>query len=249
MHPNRGSGSRWRPSQELVVLVCYTTALYMTVVDNTIIYTALPSVARDFHSSLADAQWVTLSDVLTLALMIPLSGWIGDRFGTRRVFLLALALFTGASALCGLSGSLPLLVIFRVIQGVLSGGSIIPVGQAMLFRTFPPERRAHATGMVLLGTSLGPAAGPLLGGVLTTYLSWRLVLFCQRAVRRHRADHRAAVPGRAPRAGRGLLDMAGFLLAGGGLALVLYALSQAPQRGWATRSSSAPVRSVWPRWP
>src|SRR5580704_12904833 len=67
---------RWRPSQELVVLVCYTVALYMTVVDNTIIYTALPSVARDFHSSLADAQWVTLSYVLTLALMIPLSGWI-----------------------------------------------------------------------------------------------------------------------------------------------------------------------------
>jgi EmrB/QacA subfamily drug resistance transporter len=222
---------RWRPGQELVVLVCYTVALYMTVVDNTIIYTALPSVARDFHSSLADAQWVTLSYVLTLALMIPLSGWIGDRFGTRRIFLLALALFTGASALCGLSGSLPLLVIFRVIQGV-GGGLIIPVGQAMLFRTFPPERRAHATGMVLLGTSLGPAAGPLLGGVLTTYLSWRWCFFVNVPFGTialiigllFLAEHRE------PAAGR--LDMAGFLLAGGGLALVLYALSQAPQRGW-----------------
>src|SRR5580704_10907489 len=173
----------------------------MTVVDNTIIYTALPSLARDFHAPLADAQWVTLSYVLTLALMIPLSGWIGDRFGTRRIFLLALALFTGASALCGLSGSLPLLVIFRVIQGV-GGGLIIPVGQAMLFRTFPPERRAHATGMVLLGTSLGPAAGPLLGGVLTTYLSWRWCFFVNVPFGTI-ADHRAAVPGRAPRAGRG----------------------------------------------
>ena len=134
--------TRWRPSQELVVLVCYTTALYMTVVDNTIIYTALPSVARDFHASLADAQWVTLAYLLTLAMMSPSSGWIGDRFGTRRTFLLALALFTGASALCGLSGSLPQLVIFRVIQGV-GGGLIIPVGQAMLFRAFPPARRAR----------------------------------------------------------------------------------------------------------
>ncbi len=222
---------RWRPSQELVVLVCYTVALYMTVVDNTIIYTALPSVARDFHSSLADAQWVTLSYVLTLAMMIPSSGWIGDRFGTRRTFLTALALFTGASALCGLSGSLPLLVIFRVVQGI-GGGLIIPVGLAMLFRTFPPERRARATGLVLLGTSLGPAAGPLLGGVLTTYLSWRWCFFVNVPFGTiilvigllFLAEHRE------PAAGR--LDIAGFVLAGGGLALVLYALSQSPVQGW-----------------
>src|SRR6516165_2608945 len=75
---------RWRPSQELVVLVTYTVGLYMTIVDNTIIYTALPSLARDFHASLASAQWVTLSYLLILALMVPSSGWIGDRFGTRR---------------------------------------------------------------------------------------------------------------------------------------------------------------------
>ncbi len=111
-------------------------ALYMTVVDSTIIYTALPSLARDFHSSLDAAQWVTLSYLLSLAVVVPSSGWIGDRFGTRRTFLIALVLFTGASVLCGLSGSLTQLVIFRVIQGV-GGGLIIPVGQAMLFRTFP----------------------------------------------------------------------------------------------------------------
>jgi len=223
--------TRRRPSQELVVLVCYTVALYMTVVDNTIIYTALPSVARDFHSSLADAQWVTLSYVLALALMIPSSGWIGDRFGTRRTFLTALLLFTAASAACGLSGSLPLLVIFRVFQGV-GGGLIIPVGLAMLFRTFPPERRARATGLVLLGTSLGPAAGPLLGGVLTTYLSWRWCFFVNVPFGviilviglLFLTEHRE------PAAGQ--LDLAGFVLAGGGLALVLYALSESPARGW-----------------
>ena len=117
---------RWRPSQEVVVLVTYTTALYMSVVDNTIIYTALPSLARDFHQPLSAAQWVTLSYVLTLAVMIPSSGWIGDQFGTRRTFLTALALFTAASAACGLSGSLAQLVIFRVLQGV-GGGLIVPV--------------------------------------------------------------------------------------------------------------------------
>ena len=222
---------RWRPSQELVVVVTYTVGLYMTVVDNTIIYTALPSLARDFHVSLDAAQWVTLSYLLTLAVVIPSSGWIGDRFGTRRTFLLALVLFTGASALCGLSGSLIQLVIFRVIQGV-GGGLIIPVGQAMLFRTWPPARRARAAGLVALGTSLGPATGPLLGGILTTYLSWRWCFFVNVPFGTivliigvlFLAEHRE------PAAGR--LDLPGFLLAGGGLVLVLYALSQAPVRGW-----------------
>ena len=231
---NRAMGGyviRWRPSQELVVLVSYAVGLYMSSVDNTIIYTALPTVARDFHEPLAAAQWVTLSYLLALAMMIPSSGWIGDRFGTRRTYLAALMLFTGASALCGLSGSLPQLVIFRVIQGA-GAGLIIPVGQAMLFRTFPPERRARAVGMVLLGLSLGPAVGPVLGGVLTTFLSWRWCFFINvpsgTAVLiiglLFLAEHRE------PAAGR--LDIPGFVLAGGGLALVLYALSQAPVRGW-----------------
>ena len=139
---------RWRPRQELVVLVVYTVGLYMTVVDSTIIFTALPSMARDFHSTLDAAQWVTLSYLLSLAVAVPSSGWVGDRFGTRRTFIVALVLFTGASALCGLSGSLTQMVIFRVIQGV-GGGLILPVGQAMMFRTYPPERRARAAGLAL----------------------------------------------------------------------------------------------------
>jgi EmrB/QacA subfamily drug resistance transporter len=224
---------RWRPRQELVVLVSYTVGLYMTVVDSTIIFTALPSMARDFHSTLDAAQWVTLSYLLSLAVAVPSSGWIGDRFGTRRTFLVALVLFTGASALCGLSGSLTQMVIFRVIQGV-GGGLILPVGQAMMFRTYPPERRARAQGMVQLGTALGPATGPVLGGVLTTELSWRWCFFVNipfgvislLIAVLFLAEHRE------PAAGR--LDLAGFVLAGGGLALFLYALSEAPVRGWSS---------------
>jgi EmrB/QacA subfamily drug resistance transporter len=224
---------RWQPRQELVVAMAYMVGLYMSAVDSTIIYTALPSLARDFHEPLAAAQWVTLGYLLSLAVLVPSSGWIGDRFGTRRTYLLALLLFTGASAACGLSDSLLQLVIFRVIQGA-GGGLIVPVGQAMLFRTFPPERRAKAAGMVALGTALGPATGPVLGGVLTTELSWRWCFFVNVPLGLsvlaigllYLGEHRE------PAAGR--LDIPGFLLAGSGLALFLYAVSESSVLGWSS---------------
>jgi EmrB/QacA subfamily drug resistance transporter len=224
---------RWQPRQERVVLAVVIVGLYMTVVDSTIIYTALPSLARDFHQTLAAAQWVTLSYLLTLAVLVPSSGWIGDRFGTRRTYLTALVLFTGASALCGLSDSLLQLIIFRALQGI-GGGLLAPVGQAMLFRTFPPERRAQAAGMLALGTSLGPATGPVLGGILVTELSWRWCFYVNvplgiavlAAGLLFLGEHRE------PAAGR--LDIPGFLLAGSGLALCLYSLSESPELGWSS---------------
>src|SRR5580693_5603308 len=226
--------ARWaRPGQERVVIIVYMVGLYMTVVDSTIIYTALPSLAREFRQPLAAAQWVTLSYLLSLAVLVPSSGWIGDRFGTRRTYLTALVLFTGASALCGTAGSLAPLIIYRVIQGA-GGGLIVPVGQAMLFRTFPPERRAKAAGMVALGTALGPATGPVLGGVLTTELSWRWCFFVNVPLGLsvlvigllYLGEHRE------PAAGR--LDIPGFLLAGSGLALFLYAVSESSVLGWSS---------------
>jgi EmrB/QacA subfamily drug resistance transporter len=222
---------RFQPRQERVVVAVYIIGIYMTVVDSTIVYTALPSIARDFHAALPSTEWVTLGYLLSLAVMVPSSGWIGDRFGTRRTYLLALCLFTGASAACGLSGTLTELIIFRVIQGI-GGGLIVPVGQAMLFRAFPAERRARAAGMVALGVSLGPATGPVLGGVLVTELSWRwcfyvnvplgIIALAVGLLFLH--EHREPVPGG--------FDLSGFVLAGPGLALLLYAVSESSTLGW-----------------
>ena len=222
---------RFQPRQERVVVAVYMVGIYMTVVDSTIVYTALPSIARDFHAALPSTEWVTLGYLLSLAVLVPSSGWIGDRFGTRRTYLLALALFTGASALCGLSSDLRLLIVFRVIQGI-GGGLIVPVGQAMLFRAFPAERRARAAGMVALGVSLGPATGPVLGGILVTELSWRWCFFVNIPLGivalaiglLFLREHREPVPG--------AFDLGGFLLAGPGVALFLYAISESSVLGW-----------------
>jgi EmrB/QacA subfamily drug resistance transporter len=220
-----------RTIQERVVLLVYVIGLYMSALDTTIVNTALPSITRDFHATLASAQWVVLGYLLSLAVCIPCSGWLGDRFGTKRVYLLSLFVFTGASVMCGLAPTLNQLIVFRVIQG-LGGGLLAPVGQAMLFRTFGPARRARVAGIVALGTSLGPLTGPVLGGILVTTLSWRWcfyvnvpfgvvalvvgILFL--------AEHREPVPGE--------FDIPGFILAGMGLALFLYAISEAPTAGW-----------------
>jgi EmrB/QacA subfamily drug resistance transporter len=166
-----------------------------------------------------------------MAVWIPASGWIGDRFGTRRVFLGALAVFTAASILCGLSQSLEQLLAVRVVQGA-AAGMLNPVGTAMLFRAFPPEQRARAAAILFVPTSISPAMGPIIAGVLIDTLSWHwifwlngpigvaAVLFGLRFLREHRE----------PTAGR--FDIPGFVLSGLGLALTFFALTTGSRSGW-----------------
>jgi EmrB/QacA subfamily drug resistance transporter len=203
----------------------------MDIMDTTIVNVALPTLAKEFHASTASIEWVVIGYLLSLAIWIPASGYIGDRIGTKKVFLFALATFTLASALCGQANSLGELVAFRVLQGV-GGGMLVPVGTAMLFRAFPPIERARASTILIIPTVLAPALGPIIGGWLVTDVSWRWIFYVNVPVgilgflvgffylREHRE----------PRAGR--FDLPGFVLSGTALALVLYALSEAPEKGW-----------------
>jgi MFS family permease len=125
-----------RVSQKVAVSVVYVAAMFMTILDSTIVNVAMPTIGRDFRVPSTSVASVSIYFLVSLAVFISASGWLGDRFGGKRVLLAAIVVFTAASVLCGLAGSLVELEIFRVLQGV-GGGMMAPVGLAMLFRAFP----------------------------------------------------------------------------------------------------------------
>jgi len=222
---------RARLAPEHVVAAVFVAAMFMSIMDATVVNVAIPTLGREFEASNAQVDWVVTAYLLSLAVFIPASGWIGDRFGTKRTFLFALAVFTFGSLLCGIAQSLPELVAFRVLQGV-GGGMMTPVGTAMLFRAFPPVRRARASQVLIVPTVIAPALGPIIGGLLVERLSWRWVFTINVPVGLMAFVFGALllVEHREARAGR--FDLPGFVLSGVGLSTLLYAISQGPVRGW-----------------
>ena len=220
-----------RISQKVAVGVVFVAALFMSILDATIVNVALPTIGRDFGVSATAVDAISISFLVSLAVFIPASGWLGDRLGGKRVLLAAIALFTAASALCGLASSLGELVAFRILQGA-AGGMLAPVGMAMLYRVFPPEERIRAAAILTVPTTFAPALGPVLGGLLVTDLSWRWVFYVNLPIgaatfafgllflQQHKQDH----PGR--------FDLAGFVLSGLGLGLLMYGVSEGPNLGW-----------------
>ncbi len=222
-------------SQKLAVGVVYVAALFMAIMDATIVNVALPVIGRDFHSAPDAVDSISIAFLVSTGVFIAASGWLGDRFGGRKVLLGALVIFTAASAMCGLASSLGELVVFRVLQGV-GGGLMTPVGMAMLFRVFPPAERVRASSILMILTAFAPAIGPVLGGLLVTDLSWRWVFYVNVPIGAAAFvfgllfldDHAQAEPGR--------FDLLGFCLAGSGLGLTMYGVSEGPLKGWASTS-------------
>ena len=163
-------------SQRIAVGVVFVMAMFMAIMDTTIVNVAVPTLARDFHVRATSVDVVVVAFLVSLAVSIPASGWLSDRVGAKRVLLVAVGVFTAASALCGVAQTLPELVAFRVVQGV-GGGMLTPVGMAMLYRTFPQEERIRTSRILVIPTAFAPALGPIVGGVLVTELSWRWVFY------------------------------------------------------------------------
>jgi EmrB/QacA subfamily drug resistance transporter len=199
--------------------------------DVTIVNVALPTIGRDFKVSATAVSSISIAFLVSLAVFIPASGWLGDRFGGKRVLLAAIAVFTAASALCGLASSLGELVAFRILQGA-GGGMLAPVGMAMLFRAFPPDERIRASAILTAPTTLAPALGPVLGGLLVTDLSWRWVFYVNVPIGLAAFAFGAIFLRQPGQELPGRFDLAGFLLSGLGLGLLMYGVSEGPELGW-----------------
>src|SRR5579862_4442140 len=148
----------------------------MSILDTTIVNVALATLGKDLHSSLANIQWVITGYMLSLAAVIPVTGWASRRFGSKRVFLVSLALFTLGSLLCGLASSITELILFRVLQGV-GGGMIMPLAQMIMADAAGPKRMGRVMGLVAVPMMLAPTLGPLLGGTIIEGLSWRWIFY------------------------------------------------------------------------
>lgn len=150
------------------------TSIFMQMLDSTILNTSLPAIAKDLNESPMDMQNAIISYVLTLALFMPVSGFLADKFGTKKVFISSLVLFALGSLFCSLSQNLTHLVIARVVQGV--GGSLMtPVGKLALIKTFPKNELLKAMNFAIIPALIGPVLGPLVGGYMVDYLSWHWI--------------------------------------------------------------------------
>jgi MFS family permease len=152
------------------------TTLFMEQLDSTVVNTAIPAMAASLQVTPLSLKAVVTSYILSLAVSIPISGWMADRYGTRRVFMTAIAIFTIASVLCGLSVNSPMLVAARLLQG-FGAAMMMPVGRLTIVRTYPKHELLAAMNFVIIPALIGPLLGPTIGGLIVHWLTWRDIFF------------------------------------------------------------------------
>jgi EmrB/QacA subfamily drug resistance transporter len=230
VHPGLGTAA-YRQARWGVPLAVLVAGMFMSILDVTIVNVAIPTIQNDFGTTVEDVQWVANAYTLALGVVVPLSGWLGDRFGYARVYVLSVLGFAVGSALCGVAWDLTSLVAFRIVQAI-PGGIIPVITLAMVYRMVPKEKIGTAMGMYGLGVVFAPAVGPTLGGYLVEYVDWRLIFFINVPIGVLGAVAAAlALPAFTPTpAGR--FDIWGFLAVSSGLFALLLALSEGESWGW-----------------
>ena len=211
------------PAKRLIPLIV-ACGLFMENLDATVLSTSLPAIAASLHEDPISLKLALTSYLLSLAVFVPISGWVADKYGARSVFMAAIAVFTAGSMLCGQSSSLPEFVAFRMVQG-LGGAMMVPVGRLVILRSVPKSELISALAWLTIPALIGPVLGPPLGGFITTYFNWRWIFYVNvpigilGVVLTWRFIANVAEPHAPP------LDKIGFALSGLGLSAFVFGLA------------------------
>jgi EmrB/QacA subfamily drug resistance transporter len=226
-----GSASEPLGREVWIVAAVVVVGVIMSILDTTIVNVALETLSRELKAPLNTIQWVSTGYLLALATVIPLTGWTTERFGSRRVWMVSVALFGLGSALCGLAWSAESLIFFRVLQG-FGGGLIMPVGMSLLAQTAGPSRVGRVMSVVGVPMLLGPVLGPVIGGVIVDSVSWRWIFYVNVPIAAIALVLAARLLKRdAGRAHAGRLDWQGLLLLSPGLGAFVFGLSESETHG------------------
>jgi EmrB/QacA subfamily drug resistance transporter len=214
----------WRISAVVIV------GSIMSILDTTIVNVALATLGRELHSTIANIQWVVTGYMLSLAAVIPITGWAARRFGAKPVYLLSLVLFVAGSALCGLATSSTELIGFRVLQG-LGGGMILPIGQLMMAEAAGPKRMGRVMSVVAVPAMLAPILGPTLGGLILDNTTWRWIFYVNLPIGVIAVIAAMRVLPNVERRPTERLDYLGLALMATGLPLITYGLAEIGETG------------------
>ena len=167
----------WHPRHNpWLITLSVMMAVFMEVLDTSIANIALPHIAGSLSATTDESTWVLTSYLVSNAIILPMTGWLGNYFGRKRVLIYCIIMFTITSALCGLAWSLPTLVLARILQGA-GGGAMVPIAQAIMLESFPPQKRGQAMAVFAMGVVVAPVLGPTIGGWITDNYSWRWIFY------------------------------------------------------------------------
>ena len=213
-------------------LASVSFALFMIMLDNTVVNVALPTIQSDLGIDVAELEWIVTGYALSFAVLMLTGGKVADMFGRRRVFLIGLAVFTLASLLCGLAGNAELLIAARVFQGV-GAACMMPATLSIITATFPPRERGAALGIWAGVSAMALAIGPLVGGLITEHISWNWIFFINVPIGLvGLVAARLIIPESKDSSTEQRLDLPGLLTSGIALFALVYALIEANSKGW-----------------
>src|SRR5580693_8321433 len=233
----------WHPRHNpWLITLSVMMAVFMEVLDTSIANIALPHIAGSMSATPEEATWVLTSYLVSNAIILPMTGWLSNYFGRKRLLILCIGIFTATSALCGAAPTLPTLVIARILQGV-GGGAMVPIAQAVLLESFPMQKRGVAMAAFAQGVVVAPILGPTLGGWITDNYSWRWIFYVNLPfgiLAMFMAQWLVEDPPYIKRNKNMTIDFVGFGLLCLGLAALQITLDKGQEADW--------FGAVWIRW-